>query len=105
MIRTKKAHLLINIMNKKTDFPDLERLPNTNFWKHLLNWIWNKPRWLAEDLYEKYFSSTKKELQKTKLELDILKLKVVQLELAAEIHGTMNKADNIMNLVEERSNQ
>ena len=89
----------------KTDYPDLERLPNTNFWKHLLNWIWNKPRWLVEDLCKKYFLSTKKELQKTKLELDILKLKVVQLELAAEIHGTMNKADNIMNLVEERSNQ
>jgi len=22
-------------MNKKTDYPDLERLPDTNFWKHL----------------------------------------------------------------------
>ena len=102
MIRTKKVHLLINIMNKKTDFPDLERLPNTNFWKHLLNWIWNKPRWLAEDLYEKYFLSTKKELQKTKLELDMLKLKVVQLELAAEMRSTMEKADNVTNLFEER---
>ena len=92
-------------MNKKTDFPDLERLPNTNFWKHLLNWIWNKPRWLAEDLYEKYFLSTKKELQKTKLELDMLKLKVVQLELAAEMRSTMEKADNVTNLFEERSNK
>jgi len=25
-------------MNKKTNFPDLERLPNTNFWEHLLNY-------------------------------------------------------------------
>ena len=86
----------------KTDYPDLERLPNTNFWKHLLNYIWNKPRWIAEELYEKYFLTTKKELQKTKLELDMLKLKVVQLELAAEMRSTMEKADNVTNLFEER---
>ena len=41
-------------MNKKTDYPDLERLPDTNFWKHLLNALWNKPRWIMEDIYEKY---------------------------------------------------
>ena len=87
---------------KKTNYPDLERLPNTSFFGHLLNWIWNKPRWLADDLYEKYFSSTKKELQKTKLELDMLKLKVEQLELAAEMRSTMEKADNVTNLFEER---
>ena len=88
----------------KTDYPDLERFPNTNFWKHLLNWIWNKPGWLVEDLCEKYFLSTKKELQKTKLELDMLKLKVEQLELRAKIHSTIEKSDNIINFVEERSN-
>ncbi len=92
-------------MNKKTDYPDLERLPDANFCKRLLNWIWNKPRWLVEDLYEKYFLSTKKELQKTKLELDMLKFKVVQLELAAEMRSTMEKADNVTNLFEERSNK
>ena len=92
-------------MNKKTDFPDLERLPNTNFWKHLLNWVWNKPRWIFEELYAKHFLATKKELQEKKLELIMLKYKVEQLELAAKIHGTMNKADNIINLVEERSNK
>ena len=41
-------------MNKKTDYPDLERLPDTNFWKHLLNALWNKPRWIMEDIYEKH---------------------------------------------------
>ena len=41
-------------INKKTNFPDLERLPNTNFWKHFLNSIWNRPRWILEDIYEKY---------------------------------------------------
>ena len=86
----------------KTDYPDLERLPNTNFWKHLLNYIWNKPRWIAEELYEKYFLATKRELQKTKFELVMLKYKVEQLELAAEMRSTMEKADNVTNLFEER---
>ena len=50
---------------KKTNYPDLERLPNTSFFGHLLNWIWNKPRWFAEGLFEKHFLTTKRELQKT----------------------------------------
>jgi len=41
-------------MNKKTDFPDLERLPDTNFWKHLFLFWWNQPRIFVEDIYEKY---------------------------------------------------
>ena len=90
---------------KKTNYPDLERLPNTSFFGHLLNWIWNKPRWIAEELYEKYFFTTKKELQKTKLELDMLIFKVKQLELAAEMRSVMEKADNVTNLFEERSNK
>ena len=44
----------------KTDYPDLERLPNTNFWKHLLNYIWNKPRWMFENFSDKCFSTIKK---------------------------------------------
>ena len=87
---------------KKTNYPDLERLPNTSFFGHLLNWIWNKPRWIAGELYEKYFFTTKKELQKTKLELDMLIFKVEQLELAAEMRSVMEKADNVTNLFEER---
>tara|TARA_B100001179_G_C18219566_1_gene245156 strand:+ start:125 stop:403 length:279 start_codon:yes stop_codon:yes gene_type:complete len=92
-------------MNKKTDYPDLEKSENVSFWKHLLNWFWNKPRWIAEELYEKYFFTTKKELQKTKLELDMLIFKVEQLELAAEMRSVMEKADNVTNLFEERSNK
>ena len=41
-------------MNKKTDYPDLEKLPNCNFWKHLFWFWWNRPRIFAEDIYEKY---------------------------------------------------
>ena len=92
-------------MNKKTDYPDLEKSENVSFWKHLLNWFWNKPRWIAEELYEKYFLATKRELQKTKLELDMLRFKVEQLELAAEMRSVMEKADNVTNLFEERSNK
>ena len=40
-------------MNKKTDYPDLERLPDTNFWKHLFWFWWNRPRIFVEDIYEK----------------------------------------------------
>ena len=89
----------------KTDYPDLERSENVSFWKHLLNWLWNKPRWIAEELDEKYFFTTKKELQKTKLELLMLKYKLEQLELAAEMRSVMEKADNVTNLFEERSNK
>ena len=39
---------------KKTDYPDLERLPDTNFWKHLFWFWWNRPRIFVEDIYEKY---------------------------------------------------
>ena len=39
---------------KKTDYPDLERLPNTNFWKHLFWFWWNRPRIFVEDIYERY---------------------------------------------------
>ena len=55
-------------MNKKTNFPDLERLPNTNFWEHLLNYWWNRPRILFEDIHEKYI--LKPEEEKVKIELD-----------------------------------
>ena len=85
-------------MNKKTDFPDLERLPNTNFWKHLLNWIWNRPRWIAEELYEKYFFSKKKDL-----ELEMLRHKVKELELQININKIIQEADNITKLPIERT--
>ena len=48
-------------MNKKTDYPDLERLPDTNFWKHLFWFWWNRPRIFAEDIYEKYFLKAKRD--------------------------------------------
>ena len=41
-------------MKKKTDYPDLERLPDTNFGKHLFWFWWSRPRIFVEDIYEKY---------------------------------------------------
>ena len=38
----------------KTDYPDLERLPPHNFWKHLFWFWWNRPRIFVEDIYEKH---------------------------------------------------
>ena len=50
----------------KTDYPDLERLPPHNFWKHFLNSIWNRPRWILEDIYEKYVLKPKMDNEKEK---------------------------------------
>ena len=53
----------------KTDYPDLKRLPPHNHLKHFINWLWNKPKWLFEDLYDKYFLKQKIELEEANLEL------------------------------------
>ena len=82
-------------MNQKTDYPDLERSPNVSFWKHLLIWFWNKPRWISEKFYEKYFLATKRELQEKKLELIMLKYKVEQLELQININKIIEEHDNV----------
>ena len=94
-----------NNEQKKTNYPNLERLPDTSFFPHLLNWAWNKPRWIVEELYEKHFLATKRELQEKKLELIILKYKVEQLELTNKMQKTIDEADNVTNLFEERSNK
>ena len=82
----------------ETDYPDLERLPNTNFWKHLLNYIWNKPRWIAEELYEKYSSTSKKEF-----ELEMLRYKIKELELQININKIIQEADNITKFPAEKT--
>ena len=72
-------------INKKTNFPDLERLPNTNFWEHLLNYWWNRPRILFEDIHEKYILNPKEEKEKIELDQIIneteLLNKILKLEL------------------------
>ena len=70
---------------KKTNYPDLERLPSTNFWKYLLNWIWNKPRIIIEELYYNYFTRPKVELEQIKLELEMKNFQLKYLEAQADI--------------------
>ena len=84
MINKKK----FKIDDKKTDFPDLERLQDHDKLKHFLYVLLNKPRWFIEDLYEKYFLKEKIELEETKLklqqkeiELNILKNQLEEIKL------------------------
>ena len=77
--------LMSTNQQKKTNYPDLERLPPTNFWKHLLNWAWNKPRIIIEQLYYNYFTRPKVELEQIKLELEMKNFQLKQLEAEADI--------------------
>ena len=69
----------------KTNFADLERLPKANFWGHLLNYWWNRPRILFEDIHEKYILKPKEEKEKIELDRIIneteLLNKMIKLEL------------------------
>ena len=73
---------------KKTDYPDLEKLPDHSNLKHFVYVLLNKPRWFIENLYEKYLLKDKIELEETKLklqqkeiELYILKIQLKELKL------------------------
>ncbi len=75
-------------LERKTDYPDLERLPDVNKLKHFVYVLLNKPRWFIENLYEKYLLKDKIELEETKLklqqkeiELYILKIQLKELKL------------------------
>ena len=74
-------------MNKKTDYPDLERLPDTNFWKHLFWFWWNRPRIFVEDIYEKHVLQSKMdkeiaEYNRIKKETELLiKIQLLEMEL------------------------
>ena len=72
---------------KKTDFPDLERLPDHNSFKHFLSVLYNMPKSFFEDLYKRYFLKDKIELEKMNLqliqkdmELKILKARLREME-------------------------
>ena len=59
----------IKIMDKKTNFPDLEILPQHNHFKHFLNWLISKPRIIIEDYIRKNFLNKNLELEVLKLNL------------------------------------
>ena len=59
------------IMDKKTNFPDLERLPPHNHFKHFLNWLINKPKMIFKDYITKNFPDKNLELEILKLNLEL----------------------------------
>ena len=75
-------------LERKTDYPDLEKLPDHSNLKHFVYVLLNKPIWFVENLYEKYFLKDKIELEETKLklqqkeiELNILKIQLEEFKL------------------------
>ena len=73
-------------MNKKTNFPDLERLPNTNFWKHLFNYWWNRPRVFVEDIIEKYILNSQEKEKRVELELERLNREIEHINEITRLH-------------------
>ena len=74
--------------SKWTDYPDLKRLPDHNHLRHFIYVLLNTPRWFIEDCYEKYLLKDKIELEEIKIkllqkevELDILKVQLQELKL------------------------
>ena len=61
----------VKIMDKKTNFPDLERLPPHNHFKHFLDWLINKPRIIIENYVRKNFLNENLELEVLKLNLEL----------------------------------
>ena len=78
-------------INKKTNFPDLERLPNTNFWRHLLNYWWSRPRVFVEDIHKKYILKTKEEKEKIVLDQIINETELLNKILKLELELSKNK--------------
>ena len=58
-------------MDKKTNFPDLERLPSHNHFKHFLDWLIKKPRIIIENYVRKNFLNENLELEVLKLNLEL----------------------------------
>ena len=73
-------------MNKKTNFPDLERLPKTNFWKHLFNYWWNRPRVFVEDIIEKYILKSQEKEKRLDLELERLNREIEHINEITRLH-------------------
>lgn len=67
-------------MDKKTNFPDLERLPPHNHFKHFLDWLTNKPRIIIENYVRKNFSNENLELEVLKLNLELKEYELTALK-------------------------
>ncbi len=67
-------------MSKKTNFPDLERLPPHNHIKHFLDWLITKPRMIIENYIIKNFPSKNLELEALKLNLELKEYELIVLK-------------------------
>ena len=83
----------IKIMNKKTNFPDLERLPPHNHFKHFFDWLISKPRMIIEDYVRKNFLDKNLELEILKLNLE---LKEYELTLLKKEIQELRKYSNLL---------
>ena len=77
---------------KKTGFPDLEKLPPHNPWKHFLNWLWNRPWWFVEDLYDKYCVFPNLEKQKKELKIMEKNLEIKTLKSQMQLYEIEKKS-------------
>ena len=71
---------MIKTMDKKTNFPDLERLPPHNHFKHFLDWLINKPRMIIENYVRKNFTDKNLELEILKLNLELKEYELILLK-------------------------
>ena len=83
----------IKIMDKKTNFPDLEILPPHNHFKHFLNWLINKPRMIIENYIRRNFPDKNLELEHLKLNLE---LKEYELTLLKKEIQELRKYSNFL---------
>ena len=67
-------------MDKKTNFPDLERLPPHNHLKHFLEWLINKPKMMIENYVKKNFPNKNLELEILKQKLELKEFELVLLK-------------------------
>ena len=70
----------IKIMDKKTNFPDLERLPPHNHFKHFFVSLISKPRMIIKDYLRKNFPDKNLELEILKLNLELKKYELTVLK-------------------------
>ena len=70
----------IKIMDKKTNFPDLQILPPHNHFKHFLDWLINKPRMIIENYVRKNFTDKNLELEILKLNLELKEYELILLK-------------------------
>ena len=67
-------------MDKKTNYPDLERLPPHNHLKHFLEWLMNKPKMIIEEYVKKNFPDKNLELEVLKQNLELKEYELLLLK-------------------------